>query len=262
MSCTANDTRLVKKQLTKLFRRLNEETPCTMELQRLRDLEEQSQASKYLAKVKLETYITDDLRVATFKVGQQDAEIFNLRQAFNGAHRYIAVGEYTQLIQGGTLWMSDTPVELLEHIPVVDEVYKNKHRDVLILGLGLGVVVQAVLDMRHVKECVVVEKNEHILKVIGPQYEERYGTRLRLVRADAYRWKPDKHYGAVWADIWPTLSTDNIRKISNLRKRYGGACDWFGAWGETFLRLKRAEEDKTIRRIRSWQKKYAQGLEG
>jgi hypothetical protein len=150
----------------------------------------------------------------------------------------------------GETWMTDTQAELIDHIPVVDHVYYHGGY-VLILGLGLGIVVQAMLDMPQVEGCTVVDCSSDIIALVGPHYKKRYGDRLNIVEADAMTWEPDHLYSAVWADIWPTLSGDNLAAVKRLKKRYESH-GWFGAWAVDIIRARSREwqnERKCYRRL-------------
>jgi hypothetical protein len=171
--------------------------------------------------------------------------LFNLKEQFHG-HRFIAPGEYTAIAQQGDVWMSDTPAELEDHIEIVDHVY-HYGGYVLILGLGLGVVVQAVLDMPQVEGCTVVEISPDVIKLVAPTYQRRYGKRFNVIQADALAWEPDHLYSAVWADIWPTLSSSNLTQVAKLRRRYKNH-GWFGAWAVNIIRADNREWQQELRR--------------
>jgi hypothetical protein len=75
--------------------------------------------------------------------------------------------------------MSDTPSEIHEH----DEAIENAHGRVLITGLGLGVLVSALLAKPEVEHITVVEIDRDVIGLTGHYYSNH--PKVRLVNADA-----------------------------------------------------------------------------
>ena len=55
-------------------------------------------------------------RVERFTVDPKGASFHNLREMINGRGRGIEEGEYTKLMRGNTLVMSDVPAEIAEYV--------------------------------------------------------------------------------------------------------------------------------------------------
>lgn len=85
-----------------------------------------------------------DWKVEKFTVSEEEARFNNARAmfSFSSRGRFIEAGEYTRLMKENTVVMSDTPAELDDHRWFIS----HAHGNVLINGLGLGVVVQGLLD--------------------------------------------------------------------------------------------------------------------
>lgn len=225
------------------------ETPIALVVKAQREFASVSPAMRFIKKVVLPEGRSGDYILKTFAVSEEAAMLFNLKESFKG-HRFIHPGVYTKIMDAeGQSWMSDTPAEMEDHIEIVDRAYHHGGY-VLILGLGLGMVVQAVLDMPQVTGCTVVEISDDVIKLVAPTYQKRYGERFKLVKADALKWVPDHLYSAVWADIWPTLSPDNLREVSRLKRRYREH-GWFGAWGVELIRAMSREMRKEMRVLRA-----------
>jgi spermidine synthase len=124
--------------------------------------------------------------------------------------------------------MSDTPIEFSDHARAV--LMSKGH--VLIGGLGLGMVVQAVLDKPEVKHVQVIENSTDVINLIGPHYEQRYGHRLDIIEADLIKWLPKKaaRYDMAWFDIWDGICSDNANEMKKLKRRFQQRCDWVGCW--------------------------------
>jgi hypothetical protein len=211
------------------------------------DFANASPALPYLRQVKLPFRTCGDYKLQPYTVSPRDASIFNLREALHG-HRFIKAGRYTALTQCGSMWMTDTPAELADHIEIVDHAF-HYGGYVLVLGLGLGMVVQAVLDMPQVQGCTVVELSSDVIELVAPTYKRRYGKRFNVVQADALTWEPDHLYSAVWADIWPSISPENLPEIAKLKRRYREH-GWFGAWAVDMIRAHNVEWQRELKKMK------------
>jgi len=159
-----------------------------------------------------------------------------------GHGRGVPPGEYTALYRGGdpsakssfsrgVLVMSDTPDELRDHIEPVN---KAKGGHVLIAGLGIGCVLQAVLDKPEVERATVIEKAPEVIRLVGPHYKKRYGDRLEIVEADIFEWQPPKgvRYSVAWFDIWDDICSDNLDAMTKLKRKFARRAEWKGCWCE------------------------------
>lgn len=105
----------------------------------------------------------------------------------------------------GRIWMSITPMELESNALGA----MLAHGNVVICGLGMGVVTIAALNNPSVDEVTVLERDPGVIELfkrithLTPQQRAK----LKIIRADANTWickvKPDFLY----IDIWPTLGT-------------------------------------------------------
>lgn len=183
------------------------------------------------------------LRVERFTVGEHSVENFFL--GLKGG-RSTRPGTYTALYDGRTLWMSDTDAEQRDHYEVIHAVRSWEARRVLLNGLGLGMVLAAVLTFPHVEHVDVVERDERVIELVGPHYA---GPRVTYHHADAYEqaksWPAGTRWGVAWHDIWPALCTDNLKKMAVLHRSYGRRVDWQGSWGKGLLEARRAKEQLT-----------------
>ncbi len=142
--------------------------------------------------------------------------------------RSIVPGRYTRLWYDDEIVMSDTPTEMREHLPIA----RAAHGRVLMGGLGLGMVVAACLDKPDVEHVTVVELAPEVIELVADHELARYGSRLTVVQADAFAWEPppEAHYAAIWHDIWPVVSPENLLPMRQLREKYRGRADWQGCW--------------------------------
>ena len=181
-----------------------------------------------------------DWRVSKFSVNK-DVAVMSVFT--DGPSRMVYPGTYTELTHRGHLVMSDTPAERHDH----EEPVRRAIGSVLINGLGLGMVLQAVLDKPTVTDVTVIEIAPEVIQLVAPTYQ--HDPRLTIINDDAYTWQPPKgkRYNMVWHDIWPDLSLDNLPEMAKLHRKYGRRCDWQGSWGKEILLRERGR-----RGMRRW----------
>lgn len=178
--------------------------------------------------------------VRRFTVSEVESKLSALQGMQSG--RSVGPGTYTALHRGGTMVMSDTSDEMRDHVSIAN--HATGH--VLIAGLGLGMVLQAVLDKPSVERATVIEIAPEVIRLVGPTYRERYGARVEIIEADIFDWTPPKgvRYGAAWFDIWNNMCTDNLAQMSKLKRRFARRCDWQGCWSEAHCRRRKRHEAK------------------
>ena len=151
--------------------------------------------------------------------------------------RYVPPGEYTSLYINDNLWMSDTPDEASDHY----EAYRKARGECLVAGLGIGLIINAILLKPEVAKVTVIENNPDVIELVGNVYKERFGDRIEIIEADIFTWKPpkDKIYDMVWFDIWEHLCVDNLQEMATLHRKYGRKAKWKGSWGKEILQYEK-----------------------
>lgn len=94
--------------------------------------------------------------------------------------------------------MEDSQRELRKHLPIL----MSARGRVLVTGLGLGCVVRGLLAKPDVEEIHVVENDDDILRVIGPEFARN--PRVTLYHADAMHltFPAGTKFDFAWHDIW------------------------------------------------------------
>ncbi|MET8183979.1 hypothetical protein [Streptomyces sp. NPDC005336] len=143
-------------------------------------------------------------------------------------------GWYTRLSEGETVWMSDTSAERRDHAEPVFIMASVKPERLLINGLGIGMVLAAVLTFDSVKHVDVIEKDERIIELVGPHYLR--DPRVRIHHGDAVeqmqQWAPGERRDVGWTDIWPDISLENLPQMKEFADFYGKRCGFHGNWSE------------------------------
>ena len=99
--------------------------------------------------------IAGDWKVETFEV--QDRELSQMISMMKTG-RGVPAGKYKALKRSGTTVMSNTPDEIRDFMRFV---YKAKG-SVLVNGLGLGVLLKALLNKPEVTDVTVIEKSADV----------------------------------------------------------------------------------------------------
>lgn len=160
-------------------------------------------------------------------------------------------GTYSILkVQGGVV-MSDTDMERRSNLGVI----LDAQGDVLIGGLGLGMIVCPLLRKPTVRTITVIELNPNVIALVEPHVRRWAadrnldpGGRLAVVQADVYTWRPakDQKFDAIYFDVWHDICEDNligIRRLHNRAKSWKRTRDSFmDSWQAGELRnMRRAD---------------------
>lgn len=169
-----------------------------------------------MEKVNLPEGQSGDWKIEIFEVSEQEAQFDNIRNLINARSRYMSPGRYTRLTYCGRVIMSDTHDEMYDHQFFVHRAKGN----ILINGLGIGMVLKNVLLKPEVDLVIVNELSEDVIKLVASHYQD---PRLTINHTDAFTWKPKNglKFDNIWHDIWISRCTDNLEDMKKLCRRYG-----------------------------------------
>lgn len=127
----------------------------------------------------------------------------------------IPPGRYIRLINGFNCVMSDTPMEKETNRDFVC----NAHGNVLIGGLGIGLIILAIQDKEDVKHITVVEKNCEVIELVGKQLPLNF--KVNIINDDVFEYKPLFKYNTIYMDIWNYINEDVYKEqMKPLISRY------------------------------------------
>lgn len=124
---------------------------------------------------------------------------------------------------GGDVVMEDSRSELRKHLPI----WMAARGRVLVTGLGLGCVVRGLLAKTDVDQIDVVEIDDDILRVIGPEFAKN--PRVNLHLGDALKIDLPGKFDFAWHDLW--IEGEGLQRLhAKLFVKYRRLCGPQGAW--------------------------------
>ncbi|MGH9427836.1 MAG: hypothetical protein ACRD2L_16235 [Terriglobia bacterium] len=151
-----------------------------------------------------------------------------LRELMHGAP--CEEGTIAVLRVNGKTMMSDTRHERLTNW----EIQHRARGNVLLAGLGIGMILHPILEKEEVTSVTVVEKEADVIALIAPTLPK--SKKLTLVCADIFTWKPpvNRKYDCIYFDIWADASngaaTPDRRKLSARFHKYKALNGWMSSW--------------------------------
>lgn len=143
--------------------------------------------------------------------------------------RFCPPGTYKKLVKyehyADVTVMSNTPDEIRDCLPFVDKAYGR----ILVNGLGLGVLLVALLEKENITKITVIEKSEDVIKLVSPSITDE---RVEIIHADAFEYKPskDEQFECVWHDIWDYIDAENLPEMHKLHRKYGRRAIYQESW--------------------------------
>lgn len=169
-------------------------------------------------------------------IDEKAASFSQLREAITrGREGAVKAGTFAQLFISGSLVMSDTEHERQSNWGVLRESYFG---DILIAGLGLGMVLLPILARENVTSVTVIELSQDTVDLVVPHIKAAAGKdadKLTVIQGDIFEWKPPRgaRYHTIYFDIWGDICQDNLPAMRKLHQKFrrrklkGG---WMSSW--------------------------------
>lgn len=190
-------------------------------------------------------------KLVKINITEEQAMWANLRAVRDGGSIFaVNPGQYVQLIVDGTLYMSDTQMEQRSNLEFV----RKAHGDVMIAGLGVGLIIwnlKSKIESGEVKSITVYEKFQDVIDLVTPIIKSWLPKdfKFEVICKDILTYDPDKteKYDTIYFDIWPDICGDYYPEMADLHnrwkthKRIGG---WTDSWmKKVMLELHRQDEE-------------------
>lgn len=168
--------------------------------------------------VRVKPGTSEHFRIDEFTIDSEHARAFNLREMWNRTRRFVKLGTYTRLCGDGRgVIMSNTTAEIDDHREAVN----LAQGDVFIAGLGIGMVLEAMLSKADVHSITVLEIEPEIIGLVAPYYADE--PKVSILCGNA--WEPTalpdgKRFDFLYFDIWDTICGDNYGEMKDLNRLY------------------------------------------
>lgn len=131
------------------------------------------------------------------------------------------------LFVNDVLEMSDMPLQVEQY----EEFFENYRGDILILGLGMGVLNEH-MDYDKVTSVDVIELYQEVID-INKDYPK-----TTMKQGDAHTYVPTRMYDVIWIDCWNLLTIENLAPMRAMVKKlrpYLKEGGYIHSWGLTHL---------------------------
>ena len=130
---------------------------------------------------------------------------------------------YTVLFNEHHNIMQDTTREYVEH----EQFLKSVYGDILIAGLGLGMINQPLMDNPNVKSVTIIEKFQDVIDMVWDHCPKN--KKFRLIHDDIYKWDIDSKFDIGWFDSWVgERPHEEYKKV--MVEKYGPYCREIMFW--------------------------------
>jgi len=104
--------------------------------------------------------------------------------------------------------MSNSYAEKKSNLEVINEA----RGDVLIAGLGIGLIVLPIMNKPEVKSVDIVELRKEIIDLIVPQLP--LNDKVKIINANAFSFQTDKKYDIIYSDTNADEDTVNLGAVA------------------------------------------------
>ena len=159
----------------------------------------------------------DGAKISHRVVTQEEIKFNRLRDLMSMQPSWLnhrmTPGTYCVLQVDGSLVMSDTWMERFTN----QEIIEKATGDVLIAGLGIGMILTLLEEKDEVVSITVLENNRTVIDLVAPWFDNLI---IDIVHADVFTWQPTQNFDTIYFDIWPDISGDHYEETKTLHKKY------------------------------------------
>ena len=168
--------------------------------------------------------------IKEFTITEKAASFYNI----NCHGRPVKPGNYKKLTRNGAMVMSNTPLEIDDFMWFVNVA----RGDVIVAGLGLGVLLEALIKENETKSITVIEISSDVIKLVAPTFTNI--KKIEIINADIFTWQPNgKKWDYGWFDIWDAICFDNLKEMSTLKRKFAKKVKEKHFWCESECRNQR-----------------------
>ena len=196
-----------------------------------------------------ETYTIDSIILTEDRVRME--QMSNIRNSWL-TRGLKADFPYIRLkMNGKGIMMSDTPMERNTNRDFI----QKANGDVIIFGLGLGLVIIPLLKKKNVKSVLVVELYQDLIDLVYPILKKHdTENKLSVIQGDCFEIHKsipkEQKFDCVYGDIWIEICTDNYEEMKTLTKNWKNRINrensdsFIDHWMKDYLKKQIAEEKR------------------
>ena len=161
--------------------------------------------------------------------------------------------DYIRLIKkkdGSGIMMSDTPMERNTN----EEFLMKANGDVVIFGLGLGLILFPLLEDENIKSITIVELYQDLIDIVSPIIKNKdKHNKVNIIQGDCfnYQFPKNKKFDTIYFDIWINICTDNYEEQKKLIRKYSKHLNrenpnkYMDAWMRSYYKKQLAKEKRS-----------------
>jgi len=168
---------------------------------------------------------TKNFELKKQKITREDVKHAELRAIFSPRSIPPKIGTLMVLSRkSGKSWshgciMSDAEYEKLTNTQIVNVARGN----VLIAGLGIGMILIPLLKDKEVKKITVIEMEQELINLIFPKIKKYdKSNKLEVIQGDITKidLPKEQKFDVIYFDIWDGVCGDNYEQMKNLKKKF------------------------------------------
>jgi hypothetical protein len=177
--------------------------------------------------------------IETFLVNEYESKLSKIRSIANRCpFMEVDQGEYKRLMRIGSsandrvVVMSNTRMEVESNLIALTKAQGN----VLIAGVGLGMILHAMLKKSEIKHITVVEIDTELMNYIKGFFKDE---RITFINEDIFKFnpKPDDFWDYVWLDIWDDIYDGNLKEMRVLKNRFKNYSGDIDCWSVDLINI-------------------------
>jgi len=196
--------------------------------------------------LKSNTYTINSFELTEEQVGLERIRNFRNYWAVAGLQANFP---YVRLIKNGEgVMMSDTPMEKNTNFNFI----QKANGDVIIFGLGLGLVIIPLLKKESVKSILVVELYQDLIDVVQPILKQHdTENKLTIIQGDCFEvhklLPKENKFDCIYGDIWISICDDNYDEMKTLTRNWKNRLNrenpnsFIDHWMKDYLKKERAK---------------------
>ncbi len=148
-----------------------------------------------------------------------------LEKTLNFRNPWLTTGlqsdfNYVRLFKKGSgVMMSDTPMERNTN----EGFLREANGDVIVFGLGLGLIIIPLLSDPTIKSITVIELYQDLIDMVSPILKPLdKESRLTIIQGNAFTYKPKKEikFDTIYFDIWQDICADDYEEHKKLMRMF------------------------------------------